>query len=77
MINHSPGGIPTDCAGCAAPLHRHNLTRLCSECKLIARNRRLSGQPADTANPVTPAEAIANVTTILGGRIIHEGEQLT
>ncbi|BBY01041.1 hypothetical protein [Mycobacterium seoulense] len=70
-------GIPTQCVGCGAPLHAHNLTKLCAECKLIARNRRLSGQPADTANPVTHTEAVANVTTVLGGRIIHEGEQLT
>ncbi len=70
-------GIPTHCAGCNAPLHAHNLTRLCAECKLIARNRRLSGQPTDTADPVTHDQALANITAILGGRIIHEGEQLT
>ena len=68
---------PTECAGCAAPLHRHNLTGLCAECKLVARNRRLTGQPADTAaEPVTYDEAITNITRILGGRIISEGEQL-
>ncbi len=67
-------GIPTQCAGCNAPLHPHNITRLCAECKLIARNRRLSRQPADTAEPVTHTPAIANIIAILGGRIIHEGD---
>jgi hypothetical protein len=68
------GHIPTECTGCAAPLHRHNLTRLCAECKLIARNRRLSGQPADTADPVTYAEAIATVAAVLGAHIIYTCE---
>ena len=71
-----PVGIPTRCAGCGAPLHPHNLTRLCSECKLIARNRRLTGQPADTADPVTPDQAIANAAAFLGARTIHEGAHL-
>ena len=70
-------GIPTECAGCGAPLHCHNLTRLCAECKLVARNRRLTGQPADTTNLVTYRQAITNVATVLGGRVIHTGEQLT
>ena len=70
-------GIPTDCAGCAAALHAHNLTRLCAECKLIARNWRLSGAPPDTTDPVTYQQAVATITAVLGGRIIHEGEQLT
>jgi hypothetical protein len=70
-------GIPNQCAGCAAQLHAHNLTRLCAECKLVARNRRLSGQPADTTASVTPEQAVATITAVLGGRIIHEGEQLT
>jgi hypothetical protein len=70
-------GIPTECVACGAGLHPHNLTRLCSECKLIARNRRLTGQPADTTDPVPHGRAITTVLTVLGGRIIHEGEQLT
>ncbi len=74
MISPPPVGIPTHCAGCNAELHAHNITRLCCECKLIARNRRLTGAPADTAEPVTPTEAIANIIAILGGRIIHEGD---
>jgi hypothetical protein len=69
-------GSPTKCAGCAAPLHPHNLTRLCAECKLLARNRRLTVQPTDTTNPVTHDQAIATISAILGGRIISEGEQL-
>lgn len=69
-------GIPTECAGCAAPLHPHHLTRLCAECKLIARNRRLTGQPADTTEPVTHDQAIKNIATIIRCHIIHEGEQL-
>ena len=68
--------IPAMCAGCAAPLHAHNLTRLCSECKLIARNRRLTGQPTDTADPVTPDQAIANAAAVLGARTIHQGAHL-
>lgn len=39
-------------------------------CKLIARNERLSGQPADTAEPVSHTDAIGNVTAVLGGRPI-------
>jgi hypothetical protein len=66
-------GIPVECAGCDATLHAHNLTRLCAECKLIACNRRITGQPADIADPVAHDEAVANVTKILGGRIIYEG----
>jgi hypothetical protein len=66
--------IATDCTGCTAPLHTHNITGLCAECKLCARNERLSGKPADTADPVNRAEAIANITAVLGGRIIHDGE---
>ena len=69
-------GIPTQCVGCGAPLHAHNLTRLCAECKLIARNRRLTGAPPDTTDPVTYQQAVATITAVLGGRIISEGEQL-
>jgi hypothetical protein len=65
-------GIPTECVGCGARLGAHNITRLCAECKLVARNRRLSGQGADVANPVTCDAAIANITTILGGRILAD-----
>jgi hypothetical protein len=59
-MNHQHrAGIPTECAGCGAQLDAHNITGICKECALIARNRRLSGAPADTANAVTHAEAIA------------------
>ena len=63
---------PRYCAGCNAALNPHNITRLCAECKLVARNRRLTGQPVDTTEPVSHREAIAAVTAILGGRIITE-----
>jgi endogenous inhibitor of DNA gyrase (YacG/DUF329 family) len=66
-------GIPTDCDRCGAPLNRHNITRLCAQCKLIDRNQRLSGQPADTADPVTYDQAIANIAAALGGRIVMGG----
>ncbi len=69
--------IPTHCAQCGARLHTHNITGWCSECKLIARNERLSGQPADTGAPVTHAEAVANVTAILGGCIVYTTEATT
>jgi hypothetical protein len=76
MTNPPPHpGIPTECVGCSAPLRAHNITRLCAECKLVARNRRLAGQPADTANPVTYDDAIANITRILGGRILDRYER--
>jgi hypothetical protein len=64
-------GIPTECAGCATPLHPHNLTALCAECKLVARNRRLSRHPADLSDPVTLADAITNATKVLGAHIIN------
>jgi hypothetical protein len=67
--------IPTACESCGAPLHAHNLTGLCAECKLIARSKRMSPSYDDTGQ-VSCDEAIANVTTFLGGRIIFEGEQL-
>jgi hypothetical protein len=35
----------------------------------------MSGKPADTAAPVTHAEAITTITAVLGVRIISEGEQ--
>jgi hypothetical protein len=62
--------IPAACAGCAAPLGPHNITGLCAECKLIARNDRLSGQPADTAAPVTYDQARTNLAAILGARFL-------
>jgi hypothetical protein len=65
-------GIPIHCTECAAPLHAHNLTGSCAECKLIARNQHPSGEPADTGDPVTHAEAIANIEAVLGGRIISD-----
>jgi len=37
-----------ECEICAAPLGAHNITRLCAECKLVARNRRLSPTYDDT-----------------------------
>ena len=43
-------GIPTQCVICDAPLRNpHELTGLCRECKLVARNERLGAvaQPAD------------------------------
>jgi hypothetical protein len=61
-------GIPIHCTECPAPLHAHNLTGLCAECKLVARNRRMSGQPADGCDPVTEAEALSTLADILGAR---------
>jgi hypothetical protein len=68
--------IPADCAGCGAQLQPHNLTRLCAECKLTARNRRLSGQPPDTTDPVSYKQALTTLTTLLGARIITTGTAL-
>jgi hypothetical protein len=59
-------GIPTRCKQCGAELDPHNITGLCHECKLIARNARLSGRPADYGEPVTKHEAIDNIFDILG-----------
>jgi hypothetical protein len=72
----SPSGIATECTQCGASLEPHNLTGLCAQCKLIARNRRLSDRPADVSDPVTKADAIADVTVVLGGRIIWEGQAI-
>jgi hypothetical protein len=72
--NRPPVGISTTCARCGAGLQPHNLTGLCSECKLVTRNQRLTGKPADAGAPVTRAEAIANIEAVLGGRIISEAE---
>ena len=49
------------CAQCGATLNPHNITRMCAECKLIARNERLSGIPCDSREPVVLADAIAAV----------------
>lgn len=65
------GGIPTQCTLCDAPLGAHNITGLCAECKLIARNRRMSATHDDTEQ-VTLEEAVANIIAILGGRVISE-----
>ena len=56
--------MPT-CRDCATPLDLHNITGLCAECKLVARNKRLG---FDDTGQVSRAEAITNVTAILGGR---------
>ena len=60
------------CAGrwpgwtCTAGLHPHNVTGLCAECKLILRNERLSGVPADPTAFVTPEQAAANIAAVFG-----------
>ena len=69
-MNHH-AGIPTQCDICSAKLGPHNLTGLCAECKLITRNKRMS-PTYDDSGQITYAEAIQNITTILGGRIITE-----
>jgi hypothetical protein len=67
-MKYSPTvGIPTECEVCAAPLQPHNITGLCAECQLIARNKRISPSYDDTGN-VTRDEAITNITRIFGGR---------
>jgi hypothetical protein len=66
-------GTLTECADCGAKLKAHNVTGLCAECKLIARNRRLTGQPADISDPVSYDDAILNLATILGVRTIWTG----
>lgn len=58
--------IATRCRQCGAELTAHNITSLCHECKLIARNARMSGRPADYGEPVTKVEAIDNIFDILG-----------
>jgi hypothetical protein len=41
------GHIPTECTICSAELlNAHELTGLCLECKLIARNERLTDATA-------------------------------
>ena len=65
------GTIPTGCEKCGAPLRAHNITRLCAECKLISRHKRMSVTYGDTGQ-VTLAQAVANIVAILGGRVISE-----
>ena len=62
--------MPT-CRECEATLSQHNLIRLCREYRLITTNARL-GQRSDTAEPVSHADALQNVTAVLGGRIIDD-----
>ena len=66
----NPTGIPTECVGCSTPLHPHNLTRLCAECKLVARNQRLTSQPVGISEPVTGAQPLANLAETLGAHPI-------
>lgn len=44
-------GIPTECTICDAPLHAHNLTGVCAECKLVLRNGRLTNTTAERNTP--------------------------
>jgi hypothetical protein len=73
MNDPSTVGIPTRCTTCGAPLHAYNLTGVCAECKLIARNERPSGNRTAGA-PVSRADAIANIQAVIGCRIISEAE---
>lgn len=68
-------GVPTTCQVCDAPLAPRNITGLCAECKLVARNERLSGQPADTAEPAILADAIQHVAAFLGGHKLTQPEK--
>ncbi|MCB9408089.1 hypothetical protein [Mycolicibacterium sp.] len=63
------------CEVCAAVLNRHNVTGLCAECKLVARNARLSGKPADSQEPMILADAIALVMAELTATVIHTTER--
>jgi hypothetical protein len=58
-------GTTGHCELCGALLHCHNITSRCAECKLIARNARMSGQPADFTVHVTASEAVDNVLAAL------------
>jgi hypothetical protein len=49
------------CGECGEPLNRHNITGLCAECKLVARNARMSRTPVKSREPVVLADAIAAV----------------
>jgi hypothetical protein len=66
------GDPPDDsrCDMCGAPLRPHNLTRLCAECKLVARNQRLTVQPVGISESVTEAQALANLAEALGAHPI-------
>ena len=68
MTGQQPGGLPTACRSCGAELHAHNVTGYCRECKLIARNERISANHV-SAGQVGHDEALANIAAILGGRI--------
>jgi hypothetical protein len=73
----------TGCCGiCEAILNPHNVTGLCAECKLIARNARLTGTIGktydDTINhlrsqrgPMVLGDAIALVLAELNATVIH------
>ena len=71
-------GISDHCGICDAILNPHNVTGLCAECKLDARNARLDGTIGRTLpdtleyldhwrEPVALADALAAVATAFGG----------
>lgn len=51
---------------CTHILNRHNVTGLCAECKLILRNERTSGAPADQTGFVTPIQAATVIAAVFG-----------
>jgi hypothetical protein len=59
------------CEVCSAVLNPHNITGLCAECKLVARNERLSGKSEKSGEPVILADAIAIVAAELKSTVIH------
>ena len=59
------------CGLCDAILNPHNITGLCAECKLVARNDRLSGRPEKSREPVVLADAIAIVMAELKATVIN------
>ena len=63
------------CGLCDAILNPHNITGLCAECKLVARNERLSGRPEQSREPVVLADAIAIVMAELNATVIHTTEE--
>lgn len=60
-------GIRDRCRDCSAALNRTNITGLCAECKLIARNERATGIADDPTLWVTPEDAFANIARVFGG----------
>lgn len=48
-----------------------SITRTCSECRLIARNERMSGK-RETGEPVSLFAAIELVRRELGGTVIND-----